>query len=89
MRRIMLVIVAIAAVGLAAQSTDAWARGGWHGHGGWHGGWHRGWRGGWGYFAYPYYGPYYYAPYYYGGCYRVRSVLTPYGWRWRRVWVCW
>ena len=25
---------------------------------------------------------------YYGGCCRKVRVGTPYGWRWRRVWVC-
>ncbi len=74
--------------------------GGWHG-GGWHGGgWHHGWHGGWGwgpavgfglgfgagYYGYPYYAGY--GPYYYSGCYRRVRVATPYGWRWRRVWVC-
>jgi len=22
------------------------------------------------------------------GCFRVRPVWTPWGWRWRRIWVC-
>lgn len=41
---------------------------------------------------YPGYGPGFYgAPYaYYGyyGCYRPQRVLTPWGWRWRQVYVC-
>jgi len=78
--------------------------GGGHWHGGWHGGhWHGGgWGWGWpaavgfglglgaGYYGAGYYGygyPYY-AGYGYGGCYRVVRVARPYGWRWRRVWVC-
>jgi hypothetical protein len=83
LRKMMIAIAAIIAIGVAAIPTDASAR--WHGggHGGWHGG---GWRGpGWGFYGYPYaYGP---GPYY-GGCYQVRRVPTPYGWRWRRVWIC-
>ena len=46
--------------------------------------------------ASPYYGYYGPGPYYYGGgpyayaggCWRSRRVWTPYGWRWRRVNVC-
>jgi hypothetical protein len=30
----------------------------------------------------------YYASGYYGSCWRVRHVRTPYGWAWRRVYVC-
>jgi hypothetical protein len=26
--------------------------------------------------------------YYDDGCYQLRRVPTPFGWRWRRVWVC-
>lgn len=87
LRKMLLAIAVLFAVG-AAMPTDASARwhGGWHG-GGWHGGWHRGWGWrrpgwGWGFYAAPaYYG-------YYGGCWQVRRVVTPWGWRWRRVWVC-
>ncbi|HZP77339.1 MAG TPA: sulfur globule protein precursor [Pseudolabrys sp.] len=80
LRKLLIALAAVIAIG-ATLPTEASAR--WGGH--WHGGWHRGW--GWGggfypYAAYPYYGPYY------GGCYRVRRVPTPWGWRWRRVWVC-
>lgn len=36
-----------------------------------------------------FYGPYaYYPDYTYDGCYRLHRVLTPYGWRWRRIYVC-
>ena len=44
-------------------------------------------RGGWGYRGgyYPAYG-YGYAAY--GGCWRTVRVAGPYGWGWRRVWVC-
>ena len=37
--------------------------------------------GGYGYGGYPYGA-------YAGGCWRSVRVGTPYGWRWRRVWVC-
>jgi hypothetical protein len=53
----------------------------------------RGWRG-YGYrhryrgpgIAFGFAAPYAYA--YGGSCYRTRRVLTPWGWRFRRVWVC-
>ncbi len=40
-----------------------------------------------------YYNNYYYDDYYAGypydeGCYELTQVPTPYGWRWRRVYVC-
>jgi hypothetical protein len=76
--------------------------GGWGGRGwggrGWGG---RGW--GWGpavgvgiglglAAGYPYYGGGYYGYGGYGpgpyGCWRTVRVGTPYGWRWRRLWVC-
>jgi hypothetical protein len=84
LRKLIIVFAATAAIGAAAIPTSASAH--WHGgwYGGWHGGWHGGWRGsGWGYY------PYAFAPIpYYGGCYRTVRVSTPYGWRWRHVWVC-
>src|SRR6187401_2560341 len=46
---------------------------------------------GYGYRGYGYglgYYPYYGAYGLYGGCYRSVRVFTPYGPRWRRVWVC-
>jgi hypothetical protein len=80
LRKLTIALAAVAAIGVAAIPTTASAR--WHGGGGWHGGWRGpGW--GWGYYPYAY-GP---GPYY-GGCYRTRRVRTPYGWRWRRVYVC-
>jgi hypothetical protein len=84
LRKLTIAFAATIAIGFAAIPTSASAA--WHGHGGWHGGW-RGpvWGWGWGYYGYPYaYGP---GPYY-GGCYRTVRVGTPYGPRWRRVWVC-
>jgi hypothetical protein len=78
-RKISLVAVAAASLGMAAlapTSASAW---------GWHGGWHHGY-GWWGprivvggpaYYAYPSYA--------YGGCYVRRPVPTPWGWRWRLV----
>jgi hypothetical protein len=45
--------------------------------------------GGYPYGGYGYYGNPYYASYAYGGgCIRARRVWTPYGWRLRRVNVC-
>lgn len=88
MRKIMIGLLGAATIALLAipaMSTDADARG-WGRHGGWRGG-------GWGYrgyYGYPYYAGY---PYYgayggYGGCYRSVRAWTPYGYVWRRVWVC-
>ena len=103
LRKIIVALLAVAAVGLVSP-TGAFARGGgghgggggFHG-GGFHGGGFRGggWGGvgigalGWGLgYGYPYY--YYgYPGYYEGGCYWVRQrVLTRYGWRIRRVEIC-
>ena len=86
---------------LLPATASARPSGGRHGGGGhhWSGGHHwngghaaRGWRG----HGYRHYGgpgiafgfaaPYAYA--YGGSCYRTRRVLTPFGWRFRRVWVC-
>ncbi|EKS41300.1 MAG: hypothetical protein ACJAVZ_000328 [Afipia broomeae] len=42
-------------------------------------------------FGFPYYYDNYYYDDYYGydeGCYQLTQVPTPYGWRWRRVYVC-
>jgi hypothetical protein len=83
-RKLLMVCAAVAMVSTVSAPTSAWARGG-HGHGGGH------WRGGgWGWGGprfYGFYGVYPYAyPYY--GCWRNVRVWTPYGPRWRRVWVC-
>jgi hypothetical protein len=77
-RKMMIAAAAMMVLGAAAIPTEASAH--------WHGGWHGGWRGpGWGFYGAPYaYGP---GPYY-STCYQVRRVPTPYGLRWRRVWVC-
>ena len=103
LRKIMIALTVLIAVGALSGNASARAvfhggGGHWHGGGGhWHGGgghWHGGWGWGWpaavgfglgygaGYYGYgyPYYG--------YGGCYRTVRIGTPYGWRWRRVWVC-
>jgi hypothetical protein len=96
LRRILLAVVAALAFGTAlapsAASARGWGRGGW-GRGGW--GWGPGIGLGLGLGlaagAYgPYYGSYYGGgPYYgYGGCWRRVVVGTPYGPRYRRVWVC-
>jgi hypothetical protein len=83
LRKIMLACVAVAAIAAVTAPTTADAR--WYGrHGGWHGG---GYYGGWGprFYGGGYY-PYAYGAY--GSCYRPVRVYTPYGPRWRRVWVC-
>ncbi|NWG24553.1 MAG: sulfur globule protein precursor [Pseudorhodoplanes sp.] len=100
LRRIVLVGAAALALGALgvpqaafAKDGKGWHGGGhgWHGGKGWHGGWHGGgwrhfgWRRGW----YP--GYFYRAPYVYGayaGCIRWRQVPTPWGYRWRKVNVC-
>ena len=91
LRKIVIACVAIAAIAAVVAPTSADAR--WRG-GGWHGGYHRGWGpavgfglglgAGYAYGGYPYGGYYGYG----GGCYRPVRVYTPYGPRWRRVWVC-
>ncbi len=43
----------------------------------------RGFRGGYG-GLYAFGGPWFYGY----GCYQWRHVLTPFGWRWRRIYVC-
>ena len=84
LRKLIIAFAATVAIGAAAIPTSASAY--WHGHGGWHGGWHGGGgaRDGVGLLPLCVTRP---APYY-GGCYRKVRVGTPYGWRWRRVWVC-
>ena len=80
LRKLSLVVVAAASLGVAAlapTSASAWGGHGWHG--GWHGG---GW--GWG-------GPRFFVggpAYGYGGCYVRRLVPTPWGPRWRLVNRC-
>lgn len=100
MRKVIVSLFVLAVVAMCSN-TDASARGG-HGggfHGGFHGGgFHGGFRGGFGFggFYAPYYGygddyyPYGYEPYSgYDGCYIIRRrVLTPYGWRIRRIRAC-
>ena len=80
-RKLSLVAVAAASLGVAALApTSASAWGGWHHHGGWH---HGGW--GWGGPRVVVGGPAYYAG---GGCYVRRLVGTPWGPRWRLVNRC-
>src|ERR1700679_2209734 len=79
LRKLSLVALAAASLGIAALApTSASA---WGGHG-WHGGWHGG---GWGWHAPRFYvgGPAY--GYGYGGCYERRLVPTPWGPRWRLI----
>jgi hypothetical protein len=80
LRKLSLVVVAAASLGVAALApTSASA---WGGHG-WHGGWHGG---GWGGHRFFVGGPAY--GYGYGGCYVRRLVPTPWGPRWRLVNRC-
>ena len=83
-RKLSLVAIAAASLGVAAlapTSASAWG-------GGWHGGWHRGWGGPHLYVGGPVYygGPAY--SYGYGGCYVRQLVPTPWGPRWRLVNRC-
>jgi hypothetical protein len=81
LRKISLVAVAAASLGLAAlapTSASAW--------GGWHGGWHHGWGGPRLFVGSPVYSGYGYDGY--GGCYVRRLVPTPWGPRWRLVNRC-
>jgi hypothetical protein len=83
LRKLSLVAVAAASLGVAALApTSASA---WGGHG-WHGGWHGG---GWGWHGPRVFvgGPAYYS-YGYGGCYVRRLLPTPWGPRWRLVNRC-
>jgi hypothetical protein len=86
LRKLSLVAVAAASLGLAAlapTSASAFPGHGWHG-GGWHGGgFHRGF-GGRRFFVG---GPAFYG-YGSGGCYVRRLVPTPWGPRWRLVNRC-
>jgi hypothetical protein len=79
LRKLSLVVVAAASLGVAALApTSASA---WGGHG-----WHRGWHGGgWGGHRFFVGGPAYYGS---GGCYVRRLVPTPWGPRWRLVNRC-
>jgi hypothetical protein len=78
-RKLSLVAVAAASLGVAALApTSASAWGGWH-----HGGWNHGWGGPRVVFG----GPAYYAGGY-GGCTVRRLVATPWGPRWRLVNRC-
>ncbi len=87
LRKLVLAVAAVAAIGgaTAVSTTPAAA---WHGGHGWHGGGH-GWHGGFRGYGGPrfYYGggPYAYSG---GGCYVRRLVPTPWGPRWRVVNRC-
>ena len=84
LRKLVLAVAAVAALGgaTALSSTPAAA---WHGGHGWHGGggWHGGYRG---------YGPRFYGGPVYayggGGCLVRRLVATPWGYRYRLVNRC-
>ena len=85
LRKLSLVAVAAASLGVAALApTSASAFGG---HG-WGGGWHGGWGGPRFFVGGPYYGYGAYGAYGYGGCYVRRLVPTPWGPRWRLINRC-
>jgi hypothetical protein len=95
LRKAIITLFAVAAVGLISPSVTFAAGGhhggGHHGGGGFQGGGFRG--GGFGLgiggYGYPYNYGGYYDDYYNGGCYLIRQrVMTRYGWRVRRVRVC-
>jgi hypothetical protein len=77
LRKMLIGLATITAIGIASVPMDASARGdggGGGGHGG-AGGFHGG-------------VPYAYADYPYDDCYDLVRVRTYHGWRWRRVYVC-
>jgi hypothetical protein len=87
LRKTLIALAATAALSMGV-ATDASARGmHMHGHvggwGGWHGHHHGGFFRGPRFFAGPFLSYGYYDP-----CYRPVRVWTPWGWRFRRVWVC-
>jgi hypothetical protein len=89
LRKLSLVAVAAASLGVAALApTSASAFGGHGWGGGWHGGWHGGWGGPRFFVGGPYYGYGAYGAYGYGGCYVRRLVPTPWGPRWRLINRC-
>ena len=80
LRKLSLVAVAAASLGVAAlapTSASAWGYG-------YHVGWHRGFWGPRFYVG----GPGYYGGYGYGGCYVRRLIPTPWGPRWQLVNRC-
>jgi len=94
LRKFAIALAATLAIGAGVTATGALAFGhgghgmGGHGFGGhgFHGGFgFRGFGPGIGFYGSPYYG---YGYGYGDGCYQLRRVPTPYGWRLRRVWVC-
>jgi hypothetical protein len=102
-RKCIITFAALATLGVAAlASGPASARWGGHGGGGHWGGGH--WGGGhWGghlAFHHPHFfvrerfafrHPFFFRRHFAlldDGCWRVHRALTPWGWRWHRVWVC-
>jgi hypothetical protein len=86
LRKLSLVAVAAASLGLTALvPTSASAFGVHGGHGSFHGIGHGGFRGGWGGPRFFVGGPAFYG---YGGCYVRQLVPTPWGPRWRLVNRC-
>jgi hypothetical protein len=82
-RKMLIALVAMVTIGVAGTTgAQAHWRGG-RGRGFYRGGFGRGW----GYRGF-YRGGYYPAYGAYGGCWRTVRVAGPYGWGWRRVWVC-
>ena len=86
-RKMILALVATAALGAAALAPTAASAGWWPGKHIGHHGWHnKHWGHGYG----PSFGVSYYNPTFYdGGCYKVKRVVaTPYGLKLRYVTVC-
>jgi hypothetical protein len=92
MKPLILALGTAAALAIAAPTAATAQHHGAFRHGRhWSGGHWRGgfWRGPRVRFGFGFGVPYYRNPYYaYGSCYRRFRVLTPFGWRWRRRWVC-
>jgi hypothetical protein len=80
-RKLALGLVAAASLGAMALAPSAASAHGWGGHGGWHHGHHFGHHYGHG-FGIAYVGDYD------DGCYVVRRVPTPFGFRLRTINVC-
>jgi hypothetical protein len=79
LRKLVLGLAAAASLGAMALAPSAASAHPWGGWGGWHGyhhfhGFH------YGFIGVPVYDN--------GGCYATRRIMTPYGYRWRTVNVC-
>jgi hypothetical protein len=99
-RKSIIAFATAAALGAAVIPTGASAawHGGFHGGHGFHGGFHPGFHPGFRHFGFRHHDRFFVRDrFFFGpsfafvdgpGCVRVRRVWTPWGWRWRRIWVC-